>query len=43
LILSGIGGGGMDWVALAEDRPSGGFCECGNEASGSIKIGEFRD
>jgi hypothetical protein len=40
LILIGIWGeGGMDGIALAEGRPSGGFCECGNEASGSIKIG----
>jgi hypothetical protein len=32
------GCGGMDWIDLAQDR---GWCECGNEPSGSIKCGEF--
>jgi hypothetical protein len=32
------GCGGMDWIDLAQDR---GWCECGNEPSGSVKCGEF--
>jgi len=34
------GGGGIDWMGLAQDRDT---CECGNERSGSIKCGEFLD
>jgi len=37
-------GWGMDWIDQARngDR-KGGFCECGNGSSGSIKCGEFLD
>jgi hypothetical protein len=42
--LKEIGGEGMDWIDLAQNRDSrGGFSECGNETSGSIKFGEFHD
>jgi hypothetical protein len=35
-------GGGVDWIDLAQDRDSlAGFCEYGDEPSGSIKCGEF--
>jgi hypothetical protein len=34
---------GMDWIDLAQDRNMRGFCECGNEASDSIKCGEISD
>ena len=32
---------GMEWIDLAQDTD--GSCECCNEASGSIKCGEFLD
>ena len=36
--------GGMDWIALAQDRDRwGGICKRGNELSGSIKRGKFID
>jgi hypothetical protein len=36
--------GGMDRIELAKDRDRWrGTCECGNEASGSIKFREFLD
>jgi hypothetical protein len=36
--------GGMDWIELVQGyRQLAGNCECGNELSGSIKCGEFRD
>jgi hypothetical protein len=38
--LKELGCGGMDWINLAHDR---GTCECGNETSGAIKCGKFRD
>jgi hypothetical protein len=32
----------VDWIYLVQDREKvTGFCECGNEPSGSIKCGEF--
>jgi hypothetical protein len=34
--LKEVGCVGMDWIELAQ---VGGFCECGNEPSGSIKFG----
>jgi hypothetical protein len=40
----GWGGGGMDWIDMAQDRDRWrGCCECGNEPSGSTKRGEFVD
>jgi hypothetical protein len=33
--------GGMDWIAMAQDRA--GCCECCDEISGSIKCREFLD
>ena len=41
--LREVGWKGMDWIDLAEDKRCGGFFECGNELSGSIKCGEFYD
>jgi len=39
-----VGCGGMDWIELAQDRDRlADTCECGNEASVSIKFGEFFD
>jgi hypothetical protein len=35
-----VGGGGVTWVTLAQNRECG--CECGNH-SGSVKCGEFLD
>jgi hypothetical protein len=36
--LRETGGGGMDWIDLAQDRvPVAGYYEFGNEPSGSIK------
>ena len=35
--LQEVGCGYMDWIGLAD------ACECGNEASGSVKCGEFLD
>ena len=33
---------GMDWIDLAQDMDKVvGFCESGDERSGSIKCGEF--
>jgi hypothetical protein len=42
--LQETGWGGMDWSAVAQERQvvEGAF-ECGNEPSGSIKCGEFRN
>ena len=40
--LQEVGWGGMDWLALTQDRDSG-PCECGNEPFGSIKCGVFLD
>jgi hypothetical protein len=33
----------MDWIHLAQDRDKwgGGYCENGDETSGSIKCGKF--
>jgi hypothetical protein len=31
----------VDWIRLAQDRQVTGFCECGNEVSGSIKCGKI--
>jgi len=33
----------MDWIELAQEGQVAGTCECGNEASGSTKCGEFLD
>ena len=35
----------MDWIDLSQDRDrlGGGFCECADEFSGSIKCREFID
>jgi hypothetical protein len=33
----------MDCIDMAQDREVAGSCECGNEASDSIKCGEFLD
>jgi hypothetical protein len=41
--LQEVGGGGMDWIGLAQDRRVADTRECGNEPSGSIKRGDFRD
>jgi hypothetical protein len=38
-----VGGGGMDWIELAQDRQVAGTSKCGNKPSGSIKCGEFLD
>ena len=35
------GGGGMDWIALAQDKQFESSCERGNESSCSVKCGEF--
>jgi hypothetical protein len=40
--LQEVGWGGMDWIALTQDRDRG-PCECGNEPFGSIKCGVFLD
>jgi hypothetical protein len=37
-----IGGHGLDWSGLEHGNIAG-FCECGNEPSGTIKCGEFFD
>ena len=35
---------GMDWIEMAQDMDKvAGTCDCGNEASGSVKCGEFLD
>jgi len=39
--LRKIGWADVDWMHLAQDRPSGGSCEHGNEPSGSINFREF--
>jgi hypothetical protein len=39
--LQEVGGGCGDWIELAQDRQVVGACECGNEPSGSIKLGNF--
>jgi hypothetical protein len=42
--LQEVGRGCEDWIGLAKDRDRGaGACECGEEALGSIKRGEFLD
>jgi hypothetical protein len=41
--LQEVGCRGIDGIELAQDRQEVGTCECGNEASGSIKCGEFLD
>ena len=34
----------MDWIEVVQDRGQvAGTCECGSEASGSVKCGEFLD
>jgi hypothetical protein len=38
-----VGCGVMDWIGLAQNRQVASTCECGNEASGSIKCEEFLD
>ena len=39
-----VGCGCMDWIGLAQDMGRvADACECGNEPSGSVKIGEFLD
>ena len=43
MVLSELGGGGMAWIELTQDRDRWRVCECGNEPSGSIKCGEFLD
>ena len=36
--------GGMDWIGLAQETGQvAGCCECGNEALGCIRCGEFLD
>ena len=37
-----MSGYGLDRAGLGNGRMAG-TCECGNEPSGSIKCGEFRD
>jgi hypothetical protein len=39
--LKEIGIDGTNWIRLAQDRPNGGFCEHGDEPSGSIKKAGF--
>jgi hypothetical protein len=42
--LREIGLGDVDWIHWAQDWGQvAGFCEYGNEPSGSIKCGEFLD
>jgi hypothetical protein len=41
--LQEVGCGVTDWIRLAQDRQVADTCECGNEPSGSIKLGEFLD
>jgi hypothetical protein len=41
--LQEVGWGGIDWIAVAQDREKAGACEYSNEPSGSIKCGEFLD
>ena len=43
--LQEVGCGGLDWIEIAGDRDrwGGGYCECGNETSASVKCGKFLD
>jgi hypothetical protein len=43
LDLREIGLEGVDWMHLGQVGPVAGCCEHGNEPSGSVKGGEFRD
>jgi hypothetical protein len=36
-----VGGGGGDWMELAQVEQVAGNCEYGKDPSGSIKCGEF--
>jgi hypothetical protein len=44
LDLQEVGCGDMDWIDVAQDGDKvAGTCDCGNEPSASIKLGEFLD
>jgi hypothetical protein len=44
LDLQEVGCGDMDWIDVAQDGVKvPGTCDCGNEPSGSVKLGEFLD
>jgi hypothetical protein len=42
--VQGMEWDGMDWIDLSQERDRwGGFCECADESSCSIKCREFLD
>ena len=44
LDLQEVGCGDKDWIDVAQDGDKvAGTCDCGNEPSGSVKLGEFLD